>query len=283
MAGRADRIASILKDNDGRMKVGKITEQLRKVEKLDRNGLAATIVPATVRQDNRTRLNRGESVRFNIFGSGTEEHGFISLKQPKNNDIPDMPRTGLSNPDLSSHIVKSNDKVRSELATEIQNLTWQEFERNLLPLVLEALGFTDVTVTQLTRDGGIDAVCEYTRGLNRSQAIVSAKHWGKNTISVRDIREMRGINNVADMAIIITTAKFSKPAIREAGPTPNQRSVILIDSNAIINACLEKRLGVEEVELPPLFRYVSILGTKDFNAANGETDVKTHKSLKGQR
>lgn len=162
-------------------------------------------------------------------------------------------------------------------------MSWQKFEGNLLPLVLEALGFKDVKITQATRDGGFDAECEYTRGLNRSKMIISAKHWTKGHIPYSEVQRMRGINHVADTAAIMTSSTFARETIKEAAPAHNQRSVVLIDHNAIIDACLEKRLGVEEVEieLPTLFRYTGILETD--NATTTDTLPENSDSQRVER
>ena len=222
MAIRADRIYEILTHSGGRLRVGDITTRLAEVEDVD--SLNPSLVPATVSQDNRIRENRGEAVRFNIYGDETEEFGYISIRQtpiaaPNIRDI-------LANypTQVPALIERANQIAKEHLKQAISELTWQHFESLFLQQILEALGFHGVEITQRTRDGGMDALCWYKRGLVRSGAIVSAKHWQSQNVSAEEIQRLRGIRGNADTGIIVTSGSFSDAAKREAEPQPESAS-----------------------------------------------------------
>lgn len=251
MAGRADRIYFILQQRGGRLSVQDVRKELAKFEKLRPRDLNPAIVTATVVQDNNVRASKGQVKRFRTYGDGDEEWGYISLVSVER-------PSGLVSKDPYEEIPvlleQVNSTVRQQLKEAISRLTWQQFESNFLTRVLEALGFEEVEITKRTRDGGRDATCNYKRGLVRSQAIVSAKHWKTQTVGRSEVQRLRGIKGPADTAIIVTSSRFTPDAIKEAEPSQNQRAVVLIDGELIAEACILKGLGIEKVPLPTLFR-----------------------------
>ncbi|MCI5130816.1 MAG: restriction endonuclease [Candidatus Electrothrix sp. EH2] len=253
METRSDRILAILRDGGGRMKVADVHIELIKQEHIDIKSIHPGIVSATVRQDNHTRRNAGRTVRFNIYADGSEERGIISLAR-ENKTL--KKQTGVLNDfEIPELIEEHNERVRSQLKEEIGKLTWQEFESNFLENVLEALGFTDITITERSHDGGKDAVCSYKRGLVQSQALVSAKHWKSQSVQLDEVQRMRGISSNADSAVIVTSAKFASGAIEEAKPSQNQRAVVLVDGDLLVETCLEHGIGVSERKLPALYTF----------------------------
>lgn len=264
MSTRAEKIQGILSETaKGRLRVRDILAKLQKLEGTD--GLHPSSVPATVRQDNKTRRTKGLSPRFNYYGDGEEERGYVSLatttlekgrKQIIENAEDQLPLL----------IEAANDSIKNKLREAILKLTWEEFESNFLTQVLDALGFSSVEITQKTRDGGKDAECEYKRGIVSSRAIVSAKHWAKGgaSVPVEEVQRMRGINSEADTAVIVTSSKFSGDAQKEAEPQRNARSVVLVDGVLIVEACFDKGIGVEEVDkLPKLYRFTGFEEPED--------------------
>ena len=92
-------------------------------------------------------------------------------------------------------------------------------------------------------------------GIVSHEAIVSAKHWNRQDVGPGEVRQMRGIVSNADTGIIVTSSNFTNGAVSEAEKTmPGYRTVILIDGDLIVETCIKEGLGVEEVELPKLFR-----------------------------
>ncbi len=252
---RADKIYQILSESqNNRLKVSAVRDRLSELEEAP--DLHVSVVSATARQDNKTRRASGKNVRFNVFNDGDEQFGYISvtpevkvassLKKIVEDYLDQMPAV----------IGEANEKVRRELKKQISEISWQEFEDNFLTRVLEALGFSDVQITQRTRDGGADAICTYRRGIVTSEAIVSAKHWSKASVPDNEVDRVRGILHVADTAVIVTSSRFTEPAKEKAKPAPGGgwRSVVLVDGDLIVETCLQHSIGVEEVALPTLYR-----------------------------
>lgn len=252
MKTRADRIFEILGIHDGRIKVGDIAKKLEQEERV--KFIHPSTVSATVRQDNKTHRDQGTTLRFNHSGDGSEEWGYVSLRKKAAGG-----RAGSGTSDYSQviqeSIEKANSTVRQQLKKAIGNLSWQEFESNFLERVLEAFGFNEVQITQPTRDGGKDAICTYKRGIISSKAIVSAKHWAKGKVGVKEVRDLRGQKGDADTGVIITSSDFTEDAKHEAEPGQNQRTVVLVDGDLIVEACLVNTIGVEEVSLPTLYKF----------------------------
>jgi len=135
-------------------------------------------------------------------------------------------------------------------------MSWQEFESNFLIQIMEALGFRSIEITQKTRDGGKDAICKYKRGVVESEAIISAKKWKTQKVSADEVQRLRGIRGNADTAIIFTSSKFTDSAISEAMPSQNQRSVVLIDGDLIVETCFSSGIGVKEIKIPTLYEFI---------------------------
>lgn len=252
---RADRIYQVLSEYERgiRLKVSEVRDLLADLEQAP--DLKVSVVSATAKQDNRTRRNSGKGVRFNIYGDGNEEHGYISV----------TPEVGVATSakkivddyleQTPIIIQRGNDKVRRELKKQISEISWQEFEDNFLASILEALGFSEVRITQRTRDGGSDAYCSYKRGIIESEAIVSAKHWRSNkNVPDQEVDRLRGIPHTADTAVIVTSSNFTKPAQERARSQPGWRSVVLVNGDLIVETCMQNSIGVEEVILPSLYR-----------------------------
>jgi hypothetical protein len=252
---RADKIFELLKTHGGRLRVFEIFEFL--VEMEGSAELQANVISSTVHSDNRTRKLQGRAPRFNRYGDGTEEYGFVSIRNlvRLKNDLPGiLKKYELQIPSI---IEKANFNVRQQLKDAIRKLTWKEFETNFLSRILEVLGFQTVEITQTTRDNGTDAYCTYKRGLVISEAIVSAKHWtlkvGKN-----EIQRLRGIKGPADTGIIVTSAAFTREAIKEAKPSQNQRAIVLIDADIIVETCINHSIGVKCIALPKLYKFTEL-------------------------
>ncbi len=122
-----------------------------------------------------------------------------------------------------------------------------QFEE-FLKYYLEIFGLDEVVVTQRSRDGGIDlkAIRKGLGGFSETDSIsyyVQAKKNKPNkSISVRNIRELKGTIPFGHKGIFITTAKFSRDSIKESN-NDLSKPIILIDGKALIDSCIEKEIG----------------------------------------
>jgi len=258
METRSDRIVTILSNAAGRLSVKEVADRLAQLEGAP--SLITSTVSATVAQDNKTRDAAGRTPRFKTYGDGNEQWGFVSLVEtPKSAKISEPEKLHERIPQFME---AANQVTRDRLRKAIAELTWQEFESNFLASVLEALGFNSVELTQLTRDGGKDAFCRYKRGIVSSEAIVSAKHWSGNKVGAAEVQRLRGIKGSADTGIIVTSSQFTDDAKTEAEPSQNQRAIVLIDGDLIVDTCIATGIGVRAVNLPTLYDFVGLRDEK---------------------
>lgn len=274
MPSRADRIAEILHEHGGRLSVRVVGSALAKEEKTDADLLQKNAaVSAAARIDNKIRLERGQSKRFRVFergGGGDEEFGYISLVPTAKPRASRKPRqnageksgsglaktTSQAEAGIASQVEAANAIVRRELKVYIAKLSWQDFESVFLSQLLNALGFQDVIITPPTNDGGQDATCTYQMGIVSHEAIVSAKHWHGSPVGPGEVQRVRGVASNADIGIIVTSSRFTSGAVAEAEKRhPGHRTVILVDGDLIVETCIKEGLGVQEEELPKLFRF----------------------------
>jgi restriction system protein len=124
--------------------------------------------------------------------------------------------------------------------------TGYEFEEFLKPF-LEKLGLDEVKVTKRSNDGGIDLDCvRYgvidTNGDSVKYKVQAKRYNPNSSISVDVIDRHRGIMRNGERGIIITTGKFSEPAIKSAA-IETERPILLIDGDSLINICIEQNIG----------------------------------------
>lgn len=176
-----------------------------------------------------------------------------------------QPKKPKDNPGTS----ESNGKIElTEIAEVVLEQTWREklaailFELNpsaferLCQRLLRESGFTQVTVTGKTGDGGIDGFgLVKIGGLLSFPIIFQCKRY-RGSVSSSIIREFRGaMVGRADRGLVITTGTFTRDAKTEAardGVPP----IDLLDGEQLLDKLKELRLGVdikmvEEVSIVP--------------------------------
>ena len=155
-----------------------------------------------------------------------------------------------------SNIIELSD---SELKDSVEQLydsfdNGYEFEE-FLKFFLEKIGLEEVVVTQRSRDGGIDLTCTKLgiNGLSNLDEVryyVQAKRFKpSSSISIKDLRELRGVMPLNYKGIFITTAKFPSGA-KEFAEEDKSRQIILIDGKTLIQQCISIGLGFN---LKPVF------------------------------
>lgn len=138
---------------------------------------------------------------------------------------------------------------QQKILRQLKSLNPYEFEkfcRNLL----EVYGFIDLSVTQKSRDGGIDGFGKLKIGLAYMNVAFQCKRWNKGTVSRKEIDAFRGaIQGEYEQGIFFTTSTFTKEAMSysiKQGAVP----IILIDGKMIVDFMIEKQFGIEHESLP---------------------------------
>ena len=168
----------------------------------------------------------------------------------KSNDKPDG-KTDKPVDDIDSNDdVEFPDEVkpwRQQLANVLQNMDPYGFER-LSQRLLRECGFTQVSVTKKSGDGGIDGTGKLKiNGIVSFNVAFQCKRY-KGLVSSGDIRDFRGsLTTDIEKGIFITTGSFSKAAKDEA-TTPGKKQIDLIDGEEFISKLAEYSIGVKEVK-----------------------------------
>lgn len=134
---------------------------------------------------------------------------------------------------------------RSELAEALHNMNPYAFER-LSMLLLRECGFSQVSVTKKSGDGGIDGIGKLRiNGIFSFNVAFQCKRF-IGSVSAGDIRDFRGsLTTDIEKGVFITTGTFTKAARGEASNAGKQQ-IDLIDGEEFIDKLIEYRLGVRE-------------------------------------
>lgn len=138
---------------------------------------------------------------------------------------------------------------QQKILRQLKSLNPYEFEtfcRNLL----EVYGFVDLSVTQKSRDGGIDGFGKLKIGLAYMNVAFQCKRWNIGSVSRKEIDAFRGaIQGEYEQGLFFTTSTFTKEAMAysiKQGAVP----IILIDGKMIVDFMIEKQFGIEYENLP---------------------------------
>ena len=159
----------------------------------------------------------------------------------KSNDKSDGKTDKPEDDSDSNDDVEFPDEVkpwRQQLANVLQNMDPYGFER-LSQRLLRECGFTQVSVTKKSGDGGIDGTGKLKiNGIVSFNVAFQCKRY-KGLVSSGDIRDFRGsLTTDIEKGIFITTGSFSKAAKDEA-TTPGKKQIDLIDGEEFISKLAE--------------------------------------------
>lgn len=134
---------------------------------------------------------------------------------------------------------------RVELAEMLHNMDPFAFER-LSMLLLRECGFSQVSVTKKTGDGGVDGTGKLRiNGIFSFNVAFQCKRF-IGSVSAGDIRDFRGsLTTDIEKGVLITTGTFTKAA-REEASNAGKQQIDLIDGEEFINKLIEYGLGVKE-------------------------------------
>ena len=153
-------------------------------------------------------------------------------------------------------------------------LTGYQFEE-FLKVYLEKLGLDEVSVTQRSRDGGIDLTA--TRpglaglGIIDSQRYyIQAKRYKPNhLISIEAVRALYGVcKKDGRIGIFITTGRFSMKTHEEW-----DRELLLIEGETLINSCVDNHIGFQ---YKPIF---NVENMKIFMSKNRDISFELYKNI----
>jgi restriction system protein len=142
---------------------------------------------------------------------------------------------------------KYESDFRVQLLDRLLALKPADFER-FARRVLMAYGFVEVTVTAISRDGGIDGHGRLTLGLATLSAAFQCKRWQGN-VGRPEVDKFRGaIQGDYEQGVFFATSDFTKEA-REASLKKGAAPIILLNGENIVRLMIEKGIGVSRTAL----------------------------------
>ncbi len=130
-----------------------------------------------------------------------------------------------------------------ELSDIIKNMNPFAFER-LTQRLLRECGFSQVSVTKKTSDGGIDGFGKLKIGgiFTYNVAFQCKRYSG--SVAASEIRDFRGsLTKNIEKGIFITTGSFTRQAIEEASNAGKQQ-IDLIDGSDFVDKLVEFQIGI---------------------------------------
>ena len=138
-------------------------------------------------------------------------------------------------------------KWKTELSEILHNMDPYGFEK-LAMYVLRECGFTDVTVTNPSRDGGIDGTGKLKiNGIFSMNVAFQCKRY-KGSVGAPIVNEFRGsLPRGIEKGVIITTGTFTRDAKAEAANV-SKIPIDLIDGDEFMDMLAEHSVGLKEVK-----------------------------------
>lgn len=176
-----------------------------------------------------------------------------------------------------SNIIELNENELKESVEQLYNSfdNGYEFEE-FLKYFLEKIGLEEVAVTQRSRDGGIDLTCVKS-GINGLSNLDEVRYYVQakcfkpsSSVSIKDLRELRGVMPLNYKGIFITTAKFPAGA-KEFAEEDKSRQIILIDGKTLVQQCISIGLGFN---LKPVFDAKSLESLTLKNSAKNNSPIQ---------
>lgn len=142
---------------------------------------------------------------------------------------------------------KYESDFRAQLLARLLALKPADFER-FARRVLMAYGFVEVSVTAVSRDGGIDGHGRLTLGLATLSAAFQCKRWQGN-VGRPEVDKFRGaIQGDYEQGVFFATSDFTKEA-REASLKKGAAPIILLNGESVVRLMIEKGIGVSRTAI----------------------------------
>jgi len=177
---------------------------------------------------------KGEGLYFYLKQPVLEKRSKESISTPKKSLLKDL---------KDAHKSYTAD-VRSRILGGLKRLQPEIFELFAKKL-LDVYGFTETSVTQKSKDGGIDGHGKLKVGLAHINVAFQCKRYTSQAIGRPAIDQFRGaIQGQVEQGIFFTTSRFV-PKAEEISFKPGAVPIVLLDGEAIVDLMIEKRFGVE--------------------------------------
>lgn len=190
----------------------------------------------------RNLIDRGFVNRSGISYSITDK-GLAYLQKHADNIIGRIITTRQSElQKLASSITKESQE---KLADFLSTIDPYKFE-HLIRLLLEEMGYNNVTVTAPSNDKGVDVIADIELGISSVREVVQVKrHSGSINRPVLD--QLRGSLHrfKAMRGTIITIGTFS-PGAKIAALEPGAPPITLIDGNKLIDLLVQYEIGISK-------------------------------------
>lgn len=145
--------------------------------------------------------------------------------------------------DIRKLAKEMRDKAREQLYEYLLAMDPFKFEE-LIKLLLEEMGYEEVTVTSATNDKGVDVVAYIELGISSVREVIQAKrHKGSINRTVMD--QLRGSLHRFDAVrgTIITTGRFSS-GVQQAAFERGAAPITLIDGEKLLDLLMDHQIGV---------------------------------------
>jgi hypothetical protein len=162
----------------------------------------------------------------------SDSDGYLPRNEPKlkhPSSVPNQVEVGIG-----AKIVTANQQIARFLARHPErmlDLTSRKFEE-LVADILRDLG-CDVKLTKATRDGGVDMYADVRHEVGKFLLLVECKRWAPNRpVGIEVVQRLYGIQQAtqANKSMVVTTSRFTAPAIREAQRYEHQMELRDYDS-----------------------------------------------------
>lgn len=192
---------------------------------------------------------RSYSKEFLEFNKGTGEHTEPTPHKANTTavatEIDETPEDAI---DRNFKLVNQN--LVEELLEKVKSMDPQKFEELVVKLLVK-MGYGGQiegcgTVTQYTRDGGIDGIIKEDK-LGFDKIFIQAKRWDANVGSEEISKFVGSIDRQkGTKGVFITTSSFTKDAIAYDSYS---KKIVLIDGKQLCEYMIEYNLGVSTKEI----------------------------------
>lgn len=251
------RVHDILREhNGGPLELDRILKELGD-EHIANSTLAEEQLLEALLRDDRLRSTRGYRQRFSMSGRS------VRLRPPGNK--------------AEQAIEQENEQVKGQLLEQLREVPPEVFE-HLVAALFTAMKYEEVTVTKRSKDGGVDVRATLVAGgVMTVPTSIQAKRWTTKSVTVKEVRELRGTLPSGTQGIIVTTGKYTKDAPSEAlGNTLTP--IHLIDGQLLADLLTEHGIGVQASRLSLLSLDLDALATITGRAESSAQDTPSRPS-----